>query len=291
MGMSSWDISGKTIVITGANTGIGEAAAEQLARRGANVVIASRSAERGSAAVRRIAEKTGREVGLIELDLASFSSIRRAASELLERCPAIHVLVNNAGLLVGDRRTTADGFELTLGVNHIGHFLLTELLLDRLVAARPSRIVNVSSAAHRWAYRGLDWDDLMSSHGYAGLEVYAKSKLANIYFTRELARRLAQSGVTAYAVHPGVVATRFARDGDARGIIGAFYAISAPLLLSPARGARTIVYCASEPGIESESGGYFVRCRRKKPLAVALRDDDAARLWVESERWARDGHP
>jgi NAD(P)-dependent dehydrogenase (short-subunit alcohol dehydrogenase family) len=289
--MSTWDIRNKTVVITGANTGIGEAAAEELARRGAEVVITSRSAERGVEAVRRIAGETGHEVGLVELDLASFASIRRAASELRERCPAVHVLVNNAGLLVGDRRTTADGFELTLGVNHIGHFLLTELLIDRLVSSAPSRIVNVTSAAHRWAYGGLDWDDLMSTASYAGLAVYARSKLANIYFTRELARRLAKSGITAYAVHPGVVATRFALDGDARGIIGAFYAVSAPFLLSPARGARTVVYCASEPGIEGESGGYFARCRRTKPLAVALRDDEAARLWVESERWVAQGHP
>jgi NAD(P)-dependent dehydrogenase (short-subunit alcohol dehydrogenase family) len=290
--MASWEISGKTVVITGANTGIGEAAAAELARRGADVVITSRDPERGRGAVGRISKRTGREVGLIELDLASFESVRRAARELLERCSSIHVLVNNAGLLVGDRRTTAEGFELTFGVNHIGHFLLTELLLDRLKASAPARIVNVTSAAHRWAARGLDWDNLMSVRGsYVGLEVYAQSKLANLYFTRELARRLVGTGVTSYAVHPGVVATRFARDGDVRGPISAFYAIAAPFLLSPARGAKTVVYCAAEPGIEGDSGGYFVRRRRARPLPIAERDDEAARLWQVTERWIAEGHP
>lgn len=289
--MSTWDIRGKTVVITGANTGIGEATAEELTRRGADVVITSRDLERGRGAVRRIAERAGREPALVELDLASFDSIRRAAAELRERHASIHVLVNNAGLLVGDRRTTREGFELTLGVNHIGHFLLTQLLVDRLKVAAPSRIVNVSSAAHRWAPRGLDWDDLMSARNYAPLEVYARSKLANLYFTRELARRFGASGIASFAVHPGVVASRFARDGDVRGVLSVFYALAAPFMLSPARGARTQIYCAAEPGLGAENGGYFLRRRRARPLPIAERDADAARLWEQTERWIADGHP
>jgi NAD(P)-dependent dehydrogenase (short-subunit alcohol dehydrogenase family) len=212
------DMNGKVVLVTGANTGIGKEAALALAKMGATIVIAARNRAKGEHAADEIATKAGRRPELIDLDLASFASIRAAAASFLARHEKLHVLVNNAGLVLETRTTTVEGFETTFGVNHLGHFLLTQLLLGALKKAAKedgeARVVNVSSDAHRWARRGLDWDDLQSEKKYASFDVYAKSKLANLYFTRALARRLDGTGVTTNALHPGVVATEFASSDD-----------------------------------------------------------------------------
>ncbi len=212
-------MAGKTVVVTGANSGIGKATAEALAGAGARTVLTARSETSGREAVADIRRSTGSDdVELVLFDLADLDSVRRGAADLLERCDRIDVLVNNAGLILSERTETKDGFEATFGINHLGPFLLTTLLLDRIIASAPARIVNVSSTAHRSARRGLDFDDLQSTKRYTGMQAYGRSKLANILFTTELARRLEGTGVTANAVHPGTVATGFARDGDANGV-------------------------------------------------------------------------
>jgi NAD(P)-dependent dehydrogenase (short-subunit alcohol dehydrogenase family) len=276
-------MEGRTVLITGGNAGIGRATAEALAARGAEVVITSRDAGRGEAAAAAIGRAAGRPVSVMELDLASFASIRAFAGRFLERYPALHVLVNNAGLLLSDRRTTAEGFEQTFGVNHLGHFLLTKLLLDRLKGSSGARIVNVSSDAHRSARSGLEFDDLQSERSYKGFPVYARSKLANVLFTRELARRLDGCGVTTNALHPGVVATRFAADGDARGPVAWFFRFARPFLRTPMDGAATSIHCATAPELEGVTGRYFANRAERAPSRAALDDDAARRLWDASE--------
>jgi NAD(P)-dependent dehydrogenase (short-subunit alcohol dehydrogenase family) len=281
----TWSIEGKTVLITGGNSGIGRETAVGLARMGAHVTFTSRDRARGEAALADVRERSGRDdVELMDLDLASFASIRRFASAYLEGHERLDVLVNNAGLILGDRRETEDGFEATFGTNHLGHFLLTDLLLERIVASAPARIVNLSSRAHRFARSGLDFDDLMSEKGYAGLRVYGKSKLANILFTRELARRLEGSGVTANAVHPGGVRTGFARDGDVKGIYGRLVALAQPFLKTPEQGAETTIFVASSPDLERVSGRYFANSREASTTAAAQDDEAARRLWEVSEQ-------
>jgi NAD(P)-dependent dehydrogenase (short-subunit alcohol dehydrogenase family) len=279
-------MEGKVCVVTGANSGIGLETARALARMGATVLMAARDRARGEAALEKIRRSTGSDkIELLELDLASFASVRAAAGEVLARHARLDVLVNNAGLILSKRTETKDGIEATFGINHLGHFLFTNLLLERLQKSAPARILNVSSEAHRRA-PGLDWEDLDARRGYDGFLAYARSKLANILFTLELARRLDGTRVTANALHPGVVRTRFARDGDASGLVAIFFRLAAPFLLSPVKGARTSIYLASAPEVESVSGRYFVRCREVAP-SPAARDAEAARkLWEISERLA-----
>mgnify|MGYP003344389874 FL=1 len=277
-------LSGKTIVITGGNSGIGKAAAVDLARAGARVVITARSAERGAAAVADIAKAAGStDVDLSVFDLADLSSVRAGAADLLERCPRIDVLVNNAGLVLSDRQVTVDGHEATFQINHLGPFLLTELLADRMVASAPSRIVNVASTAHRFARRGMVFDDLMAERSYSSMEVYGRTKLANILFTRVLARRLAGTGVTVNCLHPGSVATGYGRDGDTTGLFALGIKLYAPLSLTPEKGARTTVYLASSPDVADVTGEYFARCKARTPSAHARDDEAAERLWAISE--------
>jgi NAD(P)-dependent dehydrogenase (short-subunit alcohol dehydrogenase family) len=275
-------MDGKTVLITGGNAGVGWATALDLAVRGATVVITARDLVKGQRAAEELTERSGRSVAWLLLDLASVASVRQAAAEMLERYPRLDVLINNAGIVLSARRSTADGFEATLGINHLGHQLLTVLLLERLRASAPSRIIVVSSDAHRFS-RGLDLGDLQwEKRAYRGFGAYAASKLANVYFTRELARRLAGTEVTVNAAHPGIVATRFAQDGDTRGLLRWFYTLAAPLLRTPAQGARTSVYLASAPELAGVTGGYFVNQRPRQPSRVA-RDDLAARkLWEVS---------
>ena len=277
-------MAGQVAIVTGANTGIGKETAVGLASRGARVVITSRDAERGAAAVTDIRGRTGSaEVDAMALDLASFASIHSFAADFLGRFDRLDVLVNNAGLVQRRRTETADGFETTFGVNHLGHFLLTTLLLDRIQASAPARIVVVSSDAHRQARRGLDFEDLQSQRSYRPFAVYAKSKLANIYFARELARRLEGRAVTANSLHPGFVGSRFARDGDT-GILGNILMVVArPLALSPEAGARTSVWLATSPEVEGFTGGYFAKCAPVEPTAIAQDDEAARRLWAVSE--------
>jgi len=279
-------MAGKTVLITGGNAGLGLETAVALARMGASVVITSRNAERGEAARQEIIERSGSgDVEVMALDLASFASIRAFAREFLATHPRLDVLVNNAGLILSERTTTDEGFETTFGVNHLGHFLLTDLLLGRMKASAPSRIVVVASEAHKFALDGLKFDDLQCERHFFSYRVYGRSKLANIYFARELAKRLEGTGVTVNAVHPGSVATRFARDGDTTFLTALTTAIARPFSRSPEDGARTQVWAASAPELAGVTGEYLVSSRRadRKLSAVARKDEPAERLWELSE--------
>ena len=279
------DMQGKTVVVTGANSGIGLETAAALAAMGARVIVTARNADKGRAAVAAIAQRAGGEaqVQLVVFDLADLSSVRRGAGEILEQAPRVDVLVNNAGLVLSERTETVDGFEATFGTNHLGPFLLTNLLLERIRASAPARIVNVASTAHNAARKGMPFDDLQSEKKYATMRVYGQSKLANILFTLELARRLEGSGVTANSLHPGTVRTGYGADGDARGLLAFGIKIASPFFLSPAKGARTSVYLASDPAVAGVSGQYFVKCKAKQPKRWARDPEAARRLWQVSE--------
>ena len=277
-------MEGKVVVVTGGNAGIGKEAAVELARAGARVVITARDRTRGENALADVRARSGSDaVELMDLDLASFASIRRFASDFLGRSDRLDVLVNNAGLLLSKRLETEDGLEATFGINHVGHFLLTMQLLDRLESTPGgARVINVSSNAHKGARGGLDFDDLQSSRRYAGMKVYSKSKLANIYFTRELSRRVSD-GVTVNALHPGFVRSDFARDGDANLLYSIGMRLGSPFAISPQRGADTSVYLASSPEVEGVTAGYFYKCAPASISKVATDDAAARRLWDVSE--------
>jgi NAD(P)-dependent dehydrogenase (short-subunit alcohol dehydrogenase family) len=277
-------MDGRTVIITGGNSGVGKATATALAAAGARMVITARREARGQQALADIRRSSGSDdVDLVVFDLADLASVRQGTAELLARCEDIHVLVNNAGLVLSDRIETKDGYEATFATNHLGPFLLTQLLTERLVGSAPARVVTVSSAAHSSARSGLDFDDLQSEHGYSQMRVYARSKLANILFAGELARRLSGSGVTSNALHPGVVATRFAQDDDTSGVMAFGIKLIRPFILTPEQGARTSVYLASSPEVADVTGKYFVKCRQEAPSAVARDQAAASRLWSISE--------
>ncbi len=279
------NMSGKTVVITGGNSGIGKATAVAFAKAGGRVVITARDAARGQRAVADISAASGSQhVELVVFDLSDLASVRSGAAEILERCPRIDVLINNAGLVLSYRLLSVDGFEATFATNHLGPFLLTELLLDRIKASAPARIVNVASTAHKGARRGLNFDDLQFEHGYSAMTSYSASKLENIYFTTELARRLSGTGVTVNSLHPGTVRTGYGRDGDTGGALGFGIKIAAPFFLSPEKGARTSVYLASSPDVATVSGKYFAKCKARTPSKAARDEAAAARLWEVSER-------
>ncbi len=277
-------MQGNVCLVTGANSGIGLETSRELARRGATVVMCARDRNRGDAAVADIKQSTGNDaVELLELDLASFGSIRAAVANFLDRHDRLDLLINNAGLVLGDRRTTAEGFESTFGINHLGHFLWTTLLLDVLKDSAPARIINLASDAHRMS-RGLDFNDLnYERREYKGFQVYGDSKLANILFTRELARRLEGTGVVVHAVHPGVVATGFGRDGDVKGVLGWLVRVAAPFLLTSAKGARTTIHVATSDAASDSTGLYWAKSRVKQPTAHARNDEAAKKLWECSE--------
>jgi NAD(P)-dependent dehydrogenase (short-subunit alcohol dehydrogenase family) len=279
-------LSGKNVVITGGNTGIGKEAAVGLAGLGARVVITSRNEEGGRAARDEIVERSGSQsVEVMPLDLASFRSIRSFAADVLDRFDRLDVLVDNAGLIHQRRTETEEGFETTFGVNHLGHFLLTDLLLDRLHTSGPARVVVVASNAHKGARRGLDFDDLQGERRYRWMDAYNKSKLANIYFTRELARRLDGTDVTVNALHPGFVRSDFGRGGDLSGVYGwGIKYVASPFAISPEKGARTTIYLASSPEVDGVTGGYFYKCKPATPSSVAQDDAAARRLWYVSEQ-------
>jgi NAD(P)-dependent dehydrogenase (short-subunit alcohol dehydrogenase family) len=278
------DLRGQVVVITGGNSGIGREAAVSLASMGAAVAITARSPSKGEAARAEVRARSGNpDVELLALDLADFASIRTAATEVLERFDRLDVLVNNAGGIISERALTAQGFEMTFGVNHLGHFLLTDLLRDRLVRSAPSRVVTVSSLAHRLAVRGLAFDDLQSERRYGSMNAYAKSKLANLMFSNELARRLVGTGVTSNALHPGSVRTGFGRSDRASAIDRATMIVGAPFLRSPKGGSRTSVYLASSPEVAGATGGYYVRRKPHRPSKHARDEAAARRLWDESE--------
>jgi NAD(P)-dependent dehydrogenase (short-subunit alcohol dehydrogenase family) len=274
-------LEGRTCLVTGASSGIGEETALALARLGARVVLVCRSRERGERSRAAIAQRSGNDaVDLVLGDLASLAEVRQLAAELLATCPAIQVLVNNAAVVNLRRTTTVDGLESTFAVNHLAHFLLTNLLLDRIRESAPARIVNVASNGHKLGK--LDFDDLQSERDYRCMRVYGVSKLANVLFSYELARRLQGTGVTANCLHPGAVATRLSHNNGAIAVI--VTALLKPFFLSPARGAATSIHLAAADEVEGVSGKYFVR-RREVPSSPASYDEAVARrLWEESCR-------
>ena len=278
-------MSGKISLVTGANSGIGLQTALGLAQRGDTVYLCARSPEKGEAAVAEVREKCGHDrVHLLVLDLASLDSVRAAAAAFLQQQDRLDVLVNNAGLILSERQTTVDGFEATFGINHLGHFLLTHLLLDALKAASPSRIVNLSSTGHSMS-RGLDFDDLMvERRSYVGMNVYCDSKLANLIFSAELARRLEGTGVISHSVHPGVVRTGFAQDGDVKGWFYWGTKLISPFMSTPAGGAKTSLHVATSEDAGRTTGEYWARSRRKKPSKPGRDEEAAARLWQVSEQ-------
>lgn len=270
-------------LITGANTGIGFVTARELARRQMRVFLACRDAQQAEAAVQSIRAATGNpDVEALALDLGDFASVRRCAAAFLARSLPLHLLVNNAGL-AGRRGLSASGFELAFGVNHMGHFLLTELLLERLRASAPARIVTVASRAHKRT-SGVHWDRLRSpTRTRTGIHEYAVSKLANVWFSAELGRRLAGSGVTTYAVHPGVVASDIWRS-----VPWPLRSLIKLRMISPDEGAKTTLYCATDPACAGESGLYYDRCRVRTPSVLGQDAALAARLWRLSEDWLAD---
>jgi NAD(P)-dependent dehydrogenase (short-subunit alcohol dehydrogenase family) len=276
--MSDNKMNGKTCLVTGANSGIGKVTALELARRGAHVVMVCRDRARGEAALAEIKQASGNErVELMLCDLSSQADIRRFADEFKATHNRLDVLINNAGLYLRKRDTTVAGIEMTFAVNHLAYFLLTNLLLDRLKRSAPARIVNVSSDAHKHGH--IHFDDLQGEKSYSGVKAYCHSKLANVLFTRELARRLAGTRVTVNCLHPGAVATSIFRalPKPIEGIIKL-------LTISPEKGAQTSVYLASSPDVEGVSGKYFVRSAEARASAEAQDDEVAARLWAESAR-------
>ncbi len=274
---------GKLCVITGGTSGIGLAAAEVLAARGASLALVGRDRARGEAALTQLRKRAaGLAVTVHYADLARMSEVRRLAGELRAAYPGIDVLVNNAGAIFRARQVTQDGLERTFALNHMAYFLLTHLLHDALIAAAPARVVNVASGAHRGAV--LDLADLNLKRRYTGWTAYRRSKLANILFTRELARRLAATGVTANCLHPGFVASRFGdnNSGAFRWKIG-----SAKLFaISPEKGAETVVHLAASPEVAATTGGYFFRSAPATPSAAAQDNETARLLWDESARIA-----
>jgi NAD(P)-dependent dehydrogenase (short-subunit alcohol dehydrogenase family) len=267
-------------VVTGATSGIGKAAAAALARQGAEIIVVGRDPGRAEATAAAI-QADGAPPPKVEIaDLARLDQVRALAGRLNQTLDRIDVLINNAGLVLNERQVTPDGYEHVFAVNHLAPFLLTNLLRPKLTASAPGRVITVSSDAHTAAR--LDLDDPNLEHGWSSWRSYSNSKLANILFTRELARRLDGTGVTANCLHPGVVRTGFGR--DARPLMRAGITIARPFMLSPERGADTMVYLASSPDVAAKTGGYYVKRQLREPSAAARDDGLARRLWEISER-------
>jgi NAD(P)-dependent dehydrogenase (short-subunit alcohol dehydrogenase family) len=276
-------MQGKTVLITGANQGVGKASAIALGRLGARLVLVCRSAEKGRAAIADIEREGAKDVELLVGDMGSQADVRRVAAEFKAKHDRLDVLLNNAGVLVTSRRTTVDGIEETFAINHLGYFLLTHLLVDTLKASAPARVVSVSSEAHRRAR--MRWDDLEFKAGeYSSFAAYGQSKLSNILFTRELARRLDGTNVTANCLHPGVIASGFGHTYG--GVISVVLKVASPFLMTPEKGARTSVFLASSAEVEGVSGKYFDKSKERLPSAEALADGAPERLWAISEELA-----
>jgi NAD(P)-dependent dehydrogenase (short-subunit alcohol dehydrogenase family) len=276
-------MKGKTVVATGATSGIGEEAALALAGMGARIVLVARDETRAEATLSKlegVAPRLGHAVHLT--DLSSMAETRRVGLMIAGTEPRVDVLINNAGAMFAGRRVTAEGLEMTFALNHMAYFLLTAALAERLAAAAPARVVSTASQAHQGA--SLDLSDLQGAKGYNGWRAYGRSKLANILFTWEAARRLAGAGVTANCFHPGVVATRF---GSASGgLTSLLMPFVRPFFISPREGADTLVYLASSPEVAGVTGAYFVKRKAVEPSAAALDDAAARRLWEASEALA-----
>lgn len=278
------NMKGKVVVITGATSGIGQVAAEQLAALGARLVLVARDPKRGEAALARLREcGPGANPSIHYADLSRIAEMKRVAAAIAAAEPRVDVLINNAGALFGSRQLTPDGLEMTFATNHMAYFVVTQGLRDRLRAAAPTaRVVSTSSDAHKG--NRIDFNDLQSAQGYGGFKVYGRSKLLNILYTRELARRWAGSGVTANCLHPGFVATRF---GDhSGGFFSYVVRIAKNFAISPEKGAQTIVYLATSDDVANTSGKYFYKCAEATPTREAQDDDAARRLWEETEKLA-----
>jgi NAD(P)-dependent dehydrogenase (short-subunit alcohol dehydrogenase family) len=278
------NMQGKVVVITGATSGIGQVAAEKLAAMGARIVMIARDHLRADAELARLRQiAPGAAHSVHYADLSRLAEMKRVGAEIAAAESRIDVLINNAGAVFNQRQTTPDGLEMTFATNHMSYFVLTGALHDRLIASAPSRIVSTSSDAHR--RMKLDFDDLQSAKSYSAFRAYGRSKLCNILFTRELARRLAGTGVTANCLHPGFVATRFG-DGSG-GLLASLFRAAKTFAISPEKGAETIVYLASSDDVSGVTGEYFYKCRRATPTNQAQDDESARRLWQESERIAQ----
>jgi len=270
---------GRTVLVTGATGGIGKATAMGLATMGANLAITGRDRERTEGAAREIRAASSGQVDLFVADLSSQSEVRQLADKVLLTYPRIDVLVNNVGGYWNTRHVTPDGFEHTFALNHLAPFLLTNLLLDRLKQSAPARVVTVASNAH--ATGEIDFDDLQGEWSYSGSRAYNQSKLANILFTYELAKKLRSSAVTANALHPGVVNTSFGAE-DPRGIQRLIIPFARPFLKTPAQGAATSIHLASAPDLEQVTGGYFADSKPKRSSKRSYDEAAAARLWQVS---------
>jgi NAD(P)-dependent dehydrogenase (short-subunit alcohol dehydrogenase family) len=268
----------KRALVTGASRGIGRITALELAKKGFDLTLLARDKGRGEA-VANETRALGADTELLRADLSSLNEVERAAKEFLAKHDALDVLVNNAGALFMERRTTVDGFEMTFATNHLAYFLLTNLLRPALEKAAPARVVVVASTAHRG--RTVPWDDFQHEKSYSGMTVYGESKLLNILFARELAKRLEKTGVTSNSLHPGFVASNFGRDN--KGLIGWLMPVFQLFAISEEEGAKTTVWAATAPELEKVTGKYFDKCREASPTSEAQSDASAARLWKLSE--------
>ncbi|KAK0042292.1 retinol dehydrogenase 13 isoform X3 [Biomphalaria pfeifferi] len=280
-------IAGKTVVITGANTGIGKETAKELARRGGRIILACRDMDKCELVKKEIISETAnKSIECRKLDLASLDSVRAFCETINATESHLDILINNAGVMMCPKMLTEDGLEMQLGVNHFGHFLLTNLLLDKLKASAPSRIIIVSSLAHT---RGtINFDDLNSAKAYSKRGAYEQSKLANLLHQRELVKRLEGTGVTVNSLHPGVVDTELGRHLPfTKSLFSSIvlWPIKFILMKTPVQGAQTTIRLAVDPTLESVTGKYFSDCQEKVPAEQALDDNAAKRLWAISEAW------
>ncbi len=273
-------LTGKICLVTGATSGIGEETAIGLAQAGGRVVIVGRNPEKTAVTISKIKTRTGNDSAEAMIaDLTRQTDIQKLAKEFKEKYSLLHVLVNDAGGFFLRRKESADGIEMTLALNHLAGFLLTNLLLETLEKSAPSRIINVSSESHQGAH--LNLDDLQGTKKYSGFRVYGETKLANVYFTYELARRLQGKGITVNTLHPGFVKTHIGRNN--RG--GILFTIAASLFgISPAAGARTSIYLATSPEVEAVTGHYFIKCKPVPSSAVSYNKEIARKLWEISEK-------
>ncbi|XP_076152005.1 retinol dehydrogenase 12 [Alosa pseudoharengus] len=273
---SSARLDGKTVIITGANTGIGKETARDLAKRGARIIMACRDIEKAENALKEITEESrNQNVVIRKLDLSDTKSIKEFAEVMNREERQLNILINNAGIMMCPYSKTADGFEMQLGVNHLGHFLLTFLLLDLMKRSAPARIINVSSMAHSWG--SIQLDDINSERHYHSRRAYGQSKLANILSTRALAKRLKGTGVNVYVIHPGVVRTELKRHMNIPLLV--MWKIVRPFTKTVVQGAQTSIYCAVEPELDAESGGYYSNCSPASCSRAARDDVMAEKLW------------
>ena len=274
----------RVCLVTGASSGIGKATALALASMGGTIILACRDSGRGENARREIIEVShNSEITLMLVDLSNQGSIRSFVESFKQNVSRLHVLVNNAGIYTSRRVVTVDGLESTFAINHLSHFMLTNQLLELLKLSAPSRIVNVTSEAQRAGK--INFSDLQGGNRYSGMKAYSQSKLANVLFTYELARRLAGTGVTVNCVHPGTVRTNFGRESG--GFMSVAVKIAGPFMLTPEEGARTVVYAASSPAVESVSGKYFIKEAEAKSSRDSYNPEIAGRLWDISARLAK----